>query len=333
MKFNRPSLVRKNELLVFVFSIIIVICLLVVERAVGIGWDYHTDSVTYATKSDDISSAIYTDMLMIINNGYYVLSSFLGMSVIGITAMNMILFSYTNVMIYRVHRDSSRFLFKGKTVWILCLFILLCNPYRVHLGTTMLKDSVIIMLLVYAFTNGLYSRLVLMPVLVLFRMASPLYFLILLKRNYTLAGGACILLIWAILGDVVTMLILDFNSNEMVFRDFDRVPTFQDFGLAGAVARAFVWPFLALSGTFSLISPAPAFAIISIGIFGGLAYMILMTGKFRVSLSVYAVMMVFAILVTGFGTYLRYVYPILVLMPLMAIQAAGAIKQADISNL
>ena len=304
--------------------------LLALERAAGIAWDYHPDSATYATISDDITNNILSNTLMIFNNGYYVLSSLLGMSVVGITAMNMVFFSYTNVMIYRVHRDSSHYLPKGKAIWILCLLLLICNPYRLHLGTTMLKDSLIIMLFVFAVTNRFYGRLALIPVLAIFRTASLLYFSIFLRRKYIIAGGFFVLLTWLALGDIVTLLILDFNSHEMVFRGFDRVPTFQQYGLIGAIIRAFVWPILALSGGFMFVSPAPVYAIVSLGIFGGLAYMILMTGRVRILLSVYAVMMVFGILVTGFTSYLRYVYPLLVVTPLIAIQIAVAIGKSKV---
>ena len=75
------------------------------------------------------------------------------------------------------------------------------------------------MILVFAFTSRFYGRIALMPVLVIFRMASVLYFSIFLRRKYIIAGGVCVLLTWLVLGDIVTLLILDFNSNEMVFRD------------------------------------------------------------------------------------------------------------------
>ena len=333
MRFKRLRLVSRNELLVFGFSLVMVISLLVMERAVGIGWNYHADSVTYATLSDQMSSNIYNgNRWMLFNNGYYVISSFLGMSIVGITIMNMIIFSYTNVMIYRVHRDASRFLSKGKPIWILCLLLLLCNPYRIHLGTTMLKDSLIIMFLVYALSNKASARVALMPILAVFRIASLIYFIIFLRRKYILIGAVCALLIWMVLWDALNVIILDFNSSEMQFREFDRVLTFQDLGVAGALIRGIVWPLLAFSGAYVLLSPAAPFMMVYVGIFGGLVYIKLMTGRIYVPLSVYAVMVVFGVLVTGYTSYLRYVYPVLVLAPLIVVQATTVINRSVPAN-
>jgi hypothetical protein len=328
MKLNKLRYVSRNELLVFIFSLVMVVCLLVLERGAGIGWDYHPDSVTYATLSDSVWQSISdNNLLMLFNNGYYVLCSFLGMSIIGITIMNMIIFSYTNVMIFRIHRDASRFFSNGNSIWLLCLALLICNPYRVHLGTTMLKDSLIIMLLVYAFTNQNFVRTIMVPILALFRLASILYFSIFFKRKYIIWGGVLALLIWAILGEVITNQILYFNSSSMQLRAFDTVPNFQSFGLVGAILRAILWPIFALSGAFVFLSPAPAYMMVAIGIYFGLAYTILMIGRVRVPLAVYGVMMLFGLMVTGYTSYLRYVYPILVLTPLIIIQAAAVIER------
>ena len=143
----------------------------------------------------------------------------------------------------------------------------------------MLKDSLIIMLLVYAFTNQNFVRAIMVPVLALFRLASILYFSIFFKRKYILWGGVLALLIWAILGEVITNQILYFNSSSMQLRAFDTVPNFQNFGLMGAILRAILWPIFALSGAFVFLSPAPAYMMVAIGIYFGLAYTLLMIGR------------------------------------------------------
>lgn len=326
MKIYRKRYVSINEFYIFSFSLIITLYLLLMERSIGIGWDFHPDSVTYATKSSEIASAVYGGTLPFFNNGYYVLSSILGMNIFVITFMNMLFFSYTNVMIYRIHKSASKFIKRGKTIWILCLLLLICNPYRMHLATTMLKDSLIIMLLVFAFSNKTFSKIIMLPFLSLFRIVSIAYFSIFFKRIYVFLGISFVLLLWAILGDIVNVLILKFNSVEMVFRDFDRIPTFQDQGIIGAIMRSIIWPILAFTGGFVFLSPDPAYAIVSSGIFASLFYMILMTGRVHISLSAYATMMLFGILVTGFTSYLRYVYPIIVVLPLIAIQSKAIIN-------
>ena len=99
-------------LLVFIFSIFISVFLLLLERAVGISWDFHPDSATYIASSKDVSEALlysgnFSDLL---NNGFYFIVNFLNSDIIIITIYNIALFSLTNILIFKILNNNSTFL-------------------------------------------------------------------------------------------------------------------------------------------------------------------------------------------------------------------------------
>jgi len=161
-----------KTIIVFVFSFFFALLLLMAERLIGIGWDFHPDSVTYVTESTTVSKAIFEGQLSdLINNAYYVVCYFLNESIFDITLFNLTLYSITNIFLAKVHWgfDSGR-----KNIFSIFLLLLLLNPYRAHLATTVLKDTLIIFLVVISALN-FRKFLALIPLLILLRMASIIY--------------------------------------------------------------------------------------------------------------------------------------------------------------
>lgn len=284
------------------------------ERAVGIGWDFHPDSVHYATSSEEAYISIVDNWAGVFNAGYYVLSYFLGQSVVAITLMNMILFALTNGFIYKSIKDQSPY-----PISAYLLLLLLLNPYRIHLSTTMLKDTLIIFLMILLVRSSFATCTVSFLSLVVLRVASPVYLITLIPRRFifyiALAGLALMAAFW----DTVFGRILEFNEQEMQLRDFDRIPTFQELGFWGSIIRGITWSLLALSGTFALISPAPAFIPVAIGSVMTLVFLKKATGSYKIPLQLLIATSIFGVMVTGFTSYIRYIYPILVAWPLIVV--------------
>lgn len=299
---------------VVLLSFLISMVLLGAERAVGIGWDFHPDSVHYATSSEAAFISIVENWVGVFNAGYYVVSYFLGQSVVAITLMNMILFSLTNGFIYKSIKNQSNY-----PISTYLLLLLLLNPYRIHLSTTMLKDTLIIFLMIFLVKSSFVTCSVSFLGLVVVRVASPIYLITLIPRRFifyaVLAGLALVAIFW----DAVFVRVLEFNEQEMQFRDFDRIPNFQEWGFWGSMLRGITWSLLALSGIFALISPAPAYIAVAIGSVMTLVFLKKATGSYRIPLQILIATSLFGVMVTGFSSYIRYIYPIIVVWPLIAV--------------
>ena len=103
----------------------------------------------------------------------------------------------------------------------------------------------------------------------------------------------------------------------MAFREFDLVPNFTTYGIFGTLIRAFVWPILAFTGAYVLLSPSIAFAPLAIG---SMATCIITWWAYKkpaINLQALIIFGLIAVLTTGFTTYIRYCFPLLILVPLL----------------
>ena len=306
----------KSNIHIFILSIAAALITLVFERALGIEWNFHPDSVTYATTSHEIAQNIITGGIgSAINNSYYFLCSLLDQNISAIIAMNMLVFAITNIVILRLHikftgdKDLNKYFL---------LLLLILNPYRMHLATTMLKDTLIIF---FALISLLGIRcwtlsLVLTP---FFRAVGILYYGVLLPKAVFAFGMLCAICIFFIFNERVVGLMLEFNANQMQFREFDLVPSFQNSGLVGIAIRYVMWPLLAITSSFCLFGLSIPFMAVALGVVMFNIYTLSLVGRSIFTWKIFLLMGAFAILVTGFGSYIRYVYPLLVMAPLIVV--------------
>ena len=306
----------KSTTHIFILSLVAALITLVFERAIGIEWDFHPDSITYATTSHEISQNILNEGISsAINNSYYFVCSLLGQSIIAIVAMNMLFFAITNVVILKLHIQFTEDVDLKKYTLLLLLIL---NPYRMHLATTMLKDTLIIFLAVASLIGVRYWILsfLVMPFL---RVIGVFYYGVLLPRVVFAFGVLCAVCIFFIFNERVVGLMLEFNANQMQFRDFDSVPSFQDSGLTGIAIRYVLWPILALTAGFSLFGFSIPFMAVATGVVMFNIYTYCLVGRSIFTWKIFLSMGVLAILVTGYGSYIRYVYPFLVMAPLIVV--------------
>lgn len=306
--------------MVFLVSLAAALLMLLMERVAGIGWDFHPDSVTYATMSGEVVTAIINNNYsQFFNNSYYFWAYAFGMNVEVLTALNMLMFSATNVIIYGFHKKYSNLLGINH-ISIYVLAFLLLNPYRLHLSTTILKDTSIILLVCMTVVWKIRISMWILPLLISVRVAALFYLSVYLKRKQLIALFLISMAIAAIFSDALIQALLDFNSSEMQLREFDTIPTFQGIGILGVLARAIVWPIFAATGVFAVISPAPAFLPVAVGSIMNQLYCYFTIRRLSFPLAVFVPMAIFGALVTGYTSYVRYVYPLLVVLPLLALK-------------
>lgn len=249
-----------KNLAIFTLSSSSVLILLLLERMVGIGWDYHRDAVTYAEDSFTIVDGILArGVIAIPNGGYYFIASFFDQNIYLITAYNIVLFSLTNVYFTKFHwnfiRDQRRLL-------TYTLLFLLFNPYRMHLASTVLKDTTVIFLVTlifYYFPNRKFIAISTFFPLFLIRVVSAVYLAILVPLRYWKFLFIPALLLALSFSDIVVDRLDASNEVSLKNREYDNMPTFQEYGYLGSLLRGILWPFLALTGTFFIFTPAPAF--------------------------------------------------------------------------
>jgi hypothetical protein len=300
--------------IIFFVSVLFSTIGLLIERYVGIGWDYHPDSVTYATQSHIIVDNILNDSLLSLpNNAYYVFASLLNQNVVLITAANIILFALTNVVLSNLHWRATP---NSRTVISVSIVLLIFNPYRMHLSTTLLKDTLIIFLLVMAVSSSA-KGVFYWGIIILTRVAAILYTLILIDKKYYKYIIIVLLLFYSMFSDVIIDKLVDSNETDMIFREFDTIPNFREYGIYGTIIRAIVWPILALTGLFAVISPSLAYFPVALGCLFVNAYVYSRFRRLPFAFGILFSMAVFASLVTGFTSYIRYVYPIIVVFPVL----------------
>ena len=299
--------------LIFIASLVAVSAMLLIERAVGIDWDYHPDAVTYATDTARFVAVIIATPYLAFNVMHYGLMHLLGGSVVAMTALNMMLFAVTNVLVF--HAQKEKIIKRKFWVWVL-LSLFLLNPYRLHLATTILKDTVIIFFLALIWTQRFWWLWVI-PLLQ-WRVAGLFYLSTVFPRRWFIAAGFVTLVLVAINHAYLVDFANSVNSANIRLRSFDTVPNFTDYGLMGTALRMLLWPLMSITGVFTLFSSSLLFVPLALGALVSLIFALVMTKRFNPWswLAVYASMAAFAFFCTGFTTYIRYVYPVIGLLPL-----------------
>ena len=109
---------------------------------------------------------------------------------------------------------------------------------------------------------------------------------------------------------------------NLVTRSFDNIPTFQEYGFYGNFLRFIFWPLITITGLFAFISPHILFFFVFVGVIFNLFYMFLVQKNLNLDLTlkVFLVLGAIALIVPGYTTYIRYVYPVLVIWPLLQLE-------------
>ena len=309
---------------VFALSLLVCLVMLGLERAIGIRWDYHPDAVTYVT---DYAAVVQGGWLTLPNNLYYFVAYAVGGSAAALIAINMIVYSLTNVLIANSFHQYARVTRIRGLRYLVLLVVLLFAPYRLHLAVHGLKDTLIISSLFVIASASYASWIGWIPMLLL-RIYAVLYSLLFLPRRKMLLAlilGIAILLLLGLQKDV-TEFLLTRSEVAMGGRAFDQVPSFAALGITGAILRAVLWPLLALSGGFLLVSPSFAYAPIALDLIVSRLWCRNAVHTLGVTAGVLACLSIIALSVNSFTAYIRYCYPVIAAIPLMLMRQRLALQ-------
>lgn len=312
--------IKKSHIYIFIISLSLGILMLILERSLGINWDYHVDAKTYGENSRLITEGIIENgPIKIIGNSYYfVVSRIFNQNIFALTIFNLLIYSITNVLIFDFLRIKLNSFFKGK-LSSLILLIYLFNPYRLHLGTTILKETPITFLLTILFYPTIFSPIILF-LLICLRTAGGIYAFAFLREKKLF-----LLIILIVISIIVIPEFQDLVGNRIELtnevniraRAGDTIPNWQDLGFIGAILRGIIWPFLALTGFFIFIAPNAFLFPLAIGpLINILVIFYLKKNFLPFTVGLYLSISLIAITAPGFFAFIRYSYPLISLAPL-----------------
>ena len=350
-----------SPVFIFIFSIFCCIATLIIERSLGVGWDFHPDANTYLKTSEKISNHVYVNfsnksfnftstinLLSLIKGSlFYFIVDFFNSNINLVLGLNIFVYSLTNAKISSFYLNNC---FKGSELFLgILFFLVIFNPYRVHLSVHVLKDTLIIASLVFFALNRKNISSILYFILGMFlRNGWIIYFFSfinlrkfkLIMTDSTSKIGkilyfcfiifVLIYLYWFVNKYWVTIYhVLTITNGNMTFREFDNVPSFYELGIYGSIIRAILWPLLYMSGAFIILSPSIMYFPIALGSFL-IQYWAIKQFKnpallIHVYFSMYLSMAIFAFIVSGFTSYIRYCLPILTILPILLIKEAKSI--------
>lgn len=307
-----------NPIFIFTLSALFCILMLILERSVGIEWDFHPDARTYIELSPGSFSRLGLDDLML-GKWFYVTVDFFKNHVDTIIAFNILIYSITNVGIATFFYKYTGF-YQKKIVLLLFLLVIF-NPYRIHLAVQVLKDTIIIFGIVYFLIGKRFSWLY-FTISFLFSLRSAMYLIaIIRKRNFIIVLLLISLFLLWYMGPNGILLILSTEAQvNMTFREFDSVPNFFEFGVLGAAIRAVLWPFFYLTGVFIFFSPSVMYLPIAIGSFFLQIWHLMQYKKYAFYFQIYLAMGLMAFMVSGFTSYIRYTLPLITMLPILVIK-------------
>ena len=293
----------------FIFSVASSVLLLVIERLVGMEWDYHPDSLTYINDSAIFFDFVKSDPLVALGKLYYIFVYLTGESIPILIFINIFFYAITNCIIFNYLKEYSK-----NYLSLMILIIYIFHPYRLHLSISVLKETLLFFFLVSSVIYSKYNFLLSLA----FSLRSGFYAGAFFKLKYLFLLFILTLLLTKFLDtEVYFNQIINLNETNFSFRDYDNVPNFNEFGIYGSYLRSLIWPFIFLSGAFLLISPVGLFIPIAFGqVFSQLMCQLLFRRPLF-SIGGYFVLGFFAFIINGFTTYFRYGYPLMLIIPLL----------------
>lgn len=161
----KENLFRFNKYTIFIGSILICLIFFYFEKVIGIDKFYHPDSIEYLKVQEHFlffSKNFLNNPKSLFSTGYYYISTALDHNYLNLIFLNFLLFATTNLMVFNlIFKNHLKNL--NKFQLLILLTILLFDPYRLHLASHVLKETILIFLII----SFLYFHNILIKFLIL----------------------------------------------------------------------------------------------------------------------------------------------------------------------
>lgn len=321
MSFSSRNPINVEPLIILLLNAFVVFLFFYVQSVYGMGpGEVHIDEKTYLELGKNYAESGIG--LCSVGQQYYCLVTYLKGDVDLIIIINLIIYFVTSLILINKLLPFS----KENFFHFLLFLILIFDPYRIHLALHVLKETIIIFSLLLFFCNSKFLRLIGFIIGISFRIAMPIYFFLDVKLNLRLIFLSFVIFLMAffllkdtIYGDVIYFMISG-SQKDMVFQGYDKIPTFNEYGFGGDILRAIVWPVIVIFGVFIIISPSFYFFPIFFSLLIYNLYSFICLKKFPFLKGFFISASILAFVVPGFTTYFRYIYPMIIVLPIIQVR-------------
>jgi hypothetical protein len=296
----------------FFYSIIYSLIILFIERKNNIQIDFHPDVTEYFEKADEeILKLFIENPFQFLGKFYYVLVSYFIDNTEFLIILNILAYSLTNYILYLVIKNIFR---KKNFLYSIFILIVIFNPYRAHLALHPLKDTLIILSLVFSFfSSSIVINFIFIFLGFMLRLSFyvylPIFFVSIKKKLFFFIFTFLFSIIFFYFSSVMFDAIQ--NMADMTNRSFDNVYNFINFDFPFAqILRGITWPVIRITGLAVLFHPFYfLFLLQSVA----LMYIIYVNRRYVDYRVIFFILPLIALAVvsSGYNTYLRYSEPLI----------------------
>ena len=338
MNFMKANTIRHyvynfNSLQVFALSFIICISFYMTEGVLGIDRLYHPDSSYYLKPISLYSLERYlSEPALLFHKGYLVISKIMSNNYYLLILLNFVLYSFTNVIIFNVV-FKKYFSILSNTKLLLLSYLFFFDPYRLHLASHVLKETILIFIIIVIILSNLkILKLFFVFLLEVFRSNSWIYlFIFITYSKIKNIFNKKIILISIIISVLLLFLLLvltktaqdlaidflefnikkikQFDSNQMPLRTYDHVYQFKNFDFpVGFILKNITWPIMLLSGFFMFFVSSVLFKFLGIIILLNNFFIYIITKKTYITLGLMIILFMISVYTTSYTAMYRYSY-------------------------
>ena len=286
--------------------------ILFIERKNNIQIDFHPDVTEYFEKADEeILKLFIENPFQFLGKFYYVLVSYFIDNTEFLIILNILAYSLTNYILYLVIKNIFR---KKNFLYSIFILIVIFNPYRAHLALHPLKDTLIILSLVFSFfSSSIVINFIFIFLGFMLRLSFyvylPIFFVSIKKKLFFFIFTFLFSIIFFYFSSVMFDAIQ--NMADMTNRSFDNVYNFINFDFPFAqILRGITWPVIRITGLAVLFHPFYfLFLLQSVA----LMYIIYVNRRYVDYRVIFFILPLIALAVvsSGYNTYLRYSEPLI----------------------
>jgi len=312
----------------FFYSIIYSLIILFIERKNNIRIDFHPDATEYFEKADEeILNAVIDNPFQFLGKFYYVIVSYFIDNTEFLIILNILAYSLTNYILYLIIKN----IFSKKNfLYSIFILIVIFSPYRAHLAVHPLKDTLIILSLVFSFfSSSIVINFIFIFLGFMLRLSFyvylPIFFVSIKKKLFffifTFLFSIILFYFSSVMFDAIE------NMADMTNRSFDNVYNFINFDFPFAqILRGITWPVIRITGLAVLFHPFYfLFLLQSVA----LMYIIYVNRRYVDYRVIFFILplVIIATITNGYNSYLRWTQPIITVLSVWMLSLPLAHKE------
>ena len=296
----------------FFYSIIYSLIILFIERKNNIRIDFHPDATEYFERADqEMLSSFIENPFQFLGKFYYVIVSYFIDNIEFLIILNILAYSLTNYILYLIIKN----IFSKKNfLYSIFILIIIFNPYRAHLAVHPLKDTLIILSLVFSFfSSSIVLNFIFIFIGFMLRLGLyvylPIFFISIKKKSFFFI----FIFLFSITLFYFSSVMFEAIENvaDMSNRSFDTVYNFINFDFPFAqILRGITWPVIRITGLAVLFHPFYFLFLLQSVAFMYIIYVNRRHIDYRVIFFILP-LIALAVVSSGYNTYLRYSEPLM----------------------